>query len=405
LLWITLTASLAAAAISFLAWRALRGLAGEQQATQSERQRQEQALENLRRTLAEEQARSREEANHTARDLREELSRLSALERAASAEAQERLRQAVDGGLKEMRAGNEAKLEQMRQTVEEKLQGTLDKRLGESFSMVSERLEKVHQGLGEMQALASGVGDLKRVLSNVKTRGIFGEIQLEALLSETLPPERYHRNKATKRGSHDVVEFALRLPGRGDGHEVLLPLDAKFPLEDYQRLNDALERGDQAACEEARKQLFQRLKGMAKDIRDKYLDPPFTTAFGLLFLPTESLYAEALRLPGLFDQLNREFRVNLCGPSTLLAFLSSLEMGFRTLAIEHKTTEVWQALGIIKTEFSKFGDMLDKAQKKIEEAGSSIADAARKSRGMEGKLKRLDAPSSAPAALDAPPQD
>ena len=381
LLGTTLAAAVAAALSSALCWRSLR---------------LEQMLESLRRALADEQAKGREEASRAARDLREELARSAALERASSAEAQERLRLAVEGGLKEMRAGNEAKLEQMRQTVEEKLQGTLDKRLGESFAQVSDRLEKVHQGLGEMQALASGVGDLKRVLSNVKTRGIFGEIQLEALLSETLPAERYYRNKATKRDSRDVVEFALRLPGRGDGHEVLLPLDAKFPMEDYQRLNEALEKGDQAACEEARKQLGQRLRGMAKDIRDKYLDPPYTTAFGMLFLPTESLYAEALRLPGLFDQLNRESRVSLCGPSTLLAFLSSLEMGFRTLAIEQKTGEVWQALGLIKGEFGKFGEMLEHAQKKIQEAGNSIEMASSKSRGMEGKLKRLEAPSAAP---------
>ena len=284
LLFTTLAAALAAALASALCWRSLRRAAAEPM-------RLEQSLEGLRRALADEQAKAREESLRAARELREELARMAALERAGSAEAQERLRQAVDSGLKEMRAGNEAKLEQMRHTVEEKLQGTLDKRLGESFAQVSDRLEKVHQGLGEMQALASGVGDLKRVLSNVKTRGIFGEIQLEALLSETLPAERYHRNKATKRDSRDVVEFALRLPGRGDGREVLLPLDAKFPMEDYQRLNDALEKGDQAACEEARKQLGQRIKGMAKDIREKYLDPPFTTAFGLLFLPTESLYA------------------------------------------------------------------------------------------------------------------
>jgi DNA recombination protein RmuC len=389
LLGTTLAAAVAAALSSALCWRSLRRAAAEPQ-------RLEQMLESLRRALADEQAKGREEASRAARDLREELARSAALERAGSAEAQERLRLAVEGGLKEMRAGNEAKLEQMRQTVEEKLQGTLDKRLGESFAQVSDRLEKVHQGLGEMQALASGVGDLKRVLSNVKTRGIFGEIQLEALLSETLPAERYYRNKATKRDSRDVVEFALRLPGRGDGHEVLLPLDAKFPMEDYQRLNEALEKGDQAACEEARKQLGQRLRGMAKDIRDKYLDPPYTTAFGMLFLPTESLYAEALRLPGLFDQLNRESRVSLCGPSTLLAFLSSLEMGFRTLAIEQKTGEVWQALGLIKGEFGKFGEMLEHAQKKIQEAGNSIEMASSKSRGMEGKLKRLEAPSAAP---------
>jgi len=389
LLFITLGSALAAALASALCWRALRRAAAEPL-------RLEQSLEGLRRALADEQAKGREESGRAARELREELGRMASLERAGSAEAQERLRLAVDSGLKEMRAGNEAKLEQMRHTVEEKLQGTLDKRLGESFAQVSDRLEKVHQGLGEMQALASGVGDLKRVLSNVKTRGIFGEIQLEALLSETLPAERYFRNKATKRDSRDVVEFALRLPGRGDGREVLLPLDAKFPMEDYQRLNDALEKGDQAACEEARKQLGQRIKGMAKDIREKYLDPPFTTAFGLLFLPTESLYAEALRLPGLFDQLNREFRVSLCGPSTLLAFLSSLEMGFRTLAIEQKTNEVWQALGIIKGEFGKFGEMLEHAHKKIQEAGNSIELASSKSRGMESKLKKLEGPSAGP---------
>ncbi len=309
----------------------------------------------------------------------------------------EKMREVVEARLKELQADNSQKLEQMRATVDEKLQSTLEKRLGESFQIVSERLEKVHQGLGEMQGLAVGVGDLKKVLTNVKTRGIFGEIQLGSLLEEVLPPQQYHRNHATKRGSRDVVEYAIRLPGQGPGEEVLLPVDAKFPTEDYQRLVEAYEQSNPAAVEEARKQLEARLKGEARDIREKYVDPPATTAFGLLFLPTEGLYAEALRIPGLFEELQHKFRVTLTGPSTLLAFLNSLQMGFRTLAIEKKTNEVWSQLSQIKGEFSKFSELLEHTRKKLQEASNSIETAASKSRSIETKLKKVESLPQTPA--------
>jgi DNA recombination protein RmuC len=301
----------------------------------------------------------------------------------------EKLREALEQQLKELREDNSQKLEQMRATVDEKLHDTLEKRLGESFQLVSERLELVHKGLGEMQSLASGVGDLKKVLTNVKTRGTWGEVQLGNLLEQVLVKgEQYEENVATKAGSGERVEFAIRLPGRDREDAVVwLPIDAKFPQEDYQRLLEAQDQGNQTLVEAEARQLEVRLKAEAKNIREKYLDPPHTTDFGLLFVPTEGLYAEILRRPGLWDSLQRECRVTVVGPSNLLAFLNSLQMGFRTLAIERRSSEVWALLGAVKTEFGKFGDLLDKTQKKLQEASHTIEDAARKSRTIERKLK------------------
>jgi len=303
----------------------------------------------------------------------------------------ERMRVTVEEKLRFLQEENVKKLDEMRATVDEKLHSTLEKRLGESFKLVSDRLELVHRGLGEMQSLAAGVSDLKKVLTNVKTRGMMGEIQLGNLLEQLLTPEQYAVNIATKKGSNDRVEFAIRLPGRDgrDGTQIWLPLDAKFPLEDYRRLIEAYERANAVEAEEAGRLLEIRIKEEARDIRDKYLDPPYTTDFGIMFLPIEGLYAEVLRRPGLCDLLQREFRVVISGPTTLAALLNSLQMGFRTLAIEKRSSEVWQLLGAVKAEFGKFGDILDKTQKKLQEASNSIESAAKKSRFIETKLKNV----------------
>jgi DNA recombination protein RmuC len=302
------------------------------------------------------------------------------------------LREAVEKKLTQIQANNDIKLEEMRKTVDEKLQTTLEKRLGDSFKLVSERLELVHKGLGEMQTLASGVGDLKKVLTNVKTRGTWGEIQLGNLLEQVLTPDQYERNVCTKNGSAERVEFAIKLPGRGDAGDrpVWLPIDAKFPKEDYERLIEASEGTDAAAVEEFSKQLEVRIKLEAKTIREKYLDPPQTTDFGLLYLPTEGLYAEVLRRPGLTDVLQREYRVSVAGPTTLLAILNSLQMGFQTLAIEKRSAEIRNLLGAIKTEFGKFGDVIEKVHKKIMDAGDVIDKAKTRSRAIERKLRSVE---------------
>ncbi len=319
----------------------------------------------------------------------------------------EALRKAVEDRLTAIQADNAAKLEQMRATVNERLQSTLETRLGESFRAVSERLEQVHRGLGEMQALASGVGDLKKVLTNVKTRGTWGEVQLGALLEQVLAPGQYEANVATRPGSAERVEFAIRMPGREgeDAGVVWLPVDAKFPQEDYQRLIEAADRGDADAVETAARQLEVRIKTAARDIHDKYLDPPHTTDFGVLFLPTEGLYAEVLRRPGLADAVQRDARVVVAGPTTLWAILNSLQMGFRTLAIEKRSSEVWAVLGAVKTQFAKFGDLLGGVQKKLQEASNKMDDVARKSRTIERRLRDVQELPTAEGAqlLGAPP--
>jgi len=302
------------------------------------------------------------------------------------------LRTTVDTRLQRLQEENAAKLEQMRQTVDERLTATLEKRLGDSFKQVSERLEAVHKGLGEMQTLAAGVGDLKKVLTNVKARGTWGEVQLNMLLEQVLTPDQYEANVACKAGSGERVEYAIKLPGReaGDGAPVWLPVDAKFPVEDYQRMLEAQERADPAGVELALKGLETRVKQSAKDIQGKYIDPPRTTDFGIMFLPTEGLYAEVLRRTGLAETLQRECRVIVAGPTTLAALLNSLQMGFRTLAIEKRSSEVWQLLGAVKTQFGQFGGLLEKVHKKLDQASNTIEDAARKSRTIERKLKDVE---------------
>lgn len=309
----------------------------------------------------------------------------------------EALRETLERRLRDLQADNAVKLEEMRRTVDEKLQATLEQRLGASFKQVSDRLEQVHKGLGEMQALASDVGDLKRVLTNVKTRGTWGEVQLAALLEQILVPDQYAANVAPVPGSADRVEFAIRLPGADDGEPVWLPIDAKFPREDYDRLVQAQEKADAPAAELAGRQLEQRLRLEAKTIRNKYIAPPATTDFALLFLPTEGLYAEVVRRPGLVDDLQRSWRVVVAGPSTLAAILSSLQMGFRTLAVEKRSSEVWQLLGAVKTEFGKFGDVLAKAKEQIDRAGNTLGGAAVRTRAIERRLRGVESLSE-PAA-------
>ena len=378
----------------------------------------ERHLERMERMLRDELARNREEAQESARRAREEgtslvgvlgdsllkrMSEIAGLQKnqldifagqlktmTASNEARlDKLRETVEDRLRLIQEDNARKLEQMRATVDEKLHDTLEKRLGESFKLVSERLELVQRGLGEMQSLANGVGDLKKVLSNVKIRGTFGEVQLASLLEQILAPGQYETNVESKKGSGQRVEFALRLPGRDGTAEgvVWLPLDAKFPQEDYLRLVEAQESADAAAAEEAARQLERAIKEMAKAIRDKYLDPPHTTDFGIMFLPTEGLYAEVLRRPGLAETLQRDCKVLAAGPTTLAALLNSLQMGFRTLAIEKRSAEVWTLLGAVRTEFSKFGVVLEKTSKKLQEAGNHIDQAAIRTRAIERRLR------------------
>jgi DNA recombination protein RmuC len=320
--------------------------------------------------------------------LNEQLKALSA----ANDQRMNEVRLSVEHKLGAIQADNEKKLEQMRATVDEKLHATLEHRLGESFKQVAERLEQVHRGLGEMQNLARDVGALNRVLTNVKTRGIFGEVQLAGLLEQVFTPEQYAANVETVPGSGARVEYAVRLPGqRTDGAPLWLPIDAKFPREDYERLLDAHENADPVAAEAAAKSLEQRLRLEARSIRDKYVAPPHTTDFGILFVPTEGLYAEALRRPGLMESLQREHRVVLAGPTTLLATLNSLQMGFRTLALEKRSVEVWEILGAVKTEFGKFGDVLAKTKKKLDEASNSIEMAERRTRVMARELRTVEA--------------
>lgn len=300
------------------------------------------------------------------------------------------IRVTLEAKLKTLQEDNTAKLEQMRHTVDEKLHATLEQRLTESFKVVSDRLELVHRGLGEMQTLASGVGDLKKLLTNVKTRGGWGEFQLGSILEQILAPTQFEKNVATKKGSNDRVEYAIRLPGRGKDEEVVwLPIDAKFPREDYERLIDAHERGDIQAADEAGKQLENRIKLEAKRIRDKYVDPPNTTDVALMFLPTEGLYAEVARRPKLSDAL-QEYKVMVAGPTNLSALLNSLQMGFRTLAIEKRSSEVWEILGAVKGEFHRFGEALAKTKKKLEEATDTIGSAEVRTRAIARKLRGVE---------------
>ena len=317
------------------------------------------------------------------------------------------VRATLETKIRELQTDNGARLEEMRKTVDEKLHATLETRLSESFKQVSERLERVHQGLGEMQQLALGVGDLKRVLTNVKTRGTWGEVQLEMLLEQVLTPEQYGKNIETIAGSGARVEFALKLPGHVEGGApVWMPIDAKFPKEQYERLLDAADRADADGVALAGRELERAVRGEAKTIAEKYLSPPHTTDFAILFLPTEGLYAEVMRRPGLADDLQREQRVSIAGPSTLSALLNSLQMGFRTLALEKRSSEVWQVLGAVKTEFSKFGDVLAATKTTLERAAKNIESAEVRSRQMARKLKSVEAlPSEAAQLLLGPEID
>ncbi len=314
----------------------------------------------------------------------------------------EAVRNTVGTQLRTLQEDNSKKLEQMRATVDEKLQSTLEKRLGESFRQVSERLEAVYKGLGEMRNLATGVGDLKKVLTNVKTRGTWGEIQLGAILEQVLTPDQYAVNVQTKKNSDARVEFAIRLPGQDPDkeQEVWLPIDAKFPQEDYQRLLEAQEVADKEAADKAIKNLETRIKLEAKFIKEKYIDPPHTTDFGIMFLPVEGLYAEVLRRPDLCEILQRDLRIVVTGPTTLAALLNSLQMGFRTIAIERRSSEVWELLGGVKTEFGKFGDVLAKTKKKLQEASNTIDRAEVRTRAIERKLRKVqEIPAEAPVEL------
>ncbi len=302
----------------------------------------------------------------------------------------EAIRKTVEDKLILLQKDNTEKLEQMRITVDEKLHSTLEKRLGESFKLVNDRLESVYKGLGEMQNLAQGVGDLKKVFTNVKSRGFWGEIQLGNILEQFLTKEQYECNVKTKPKSNDLVEFAIKLPGRNDNEFVWLPVDSKFPIEDYSRLVDAEEAADTTLILENRKKLENSIKSFAKDIHDKYIESPFTTDFGIMFLPTESLYCEVLKNTGLCEFISQKYRIVVSGPTTFVALLNSLQMGFKTLAIEKRTSEVWQLLGTVKSEFGKFGDILDKTNKKLLEISNTMELASRKTRTIERKLKNVE---------------
>lgn len=346
---------------------------------------------------------AREESAKSSRELREEISTsqrtsIETLTKTiseigkAQTENLERVRSTIETQLKNIRESNEKKLDQMRQTVDEKLQSTLEKRLGESFKLVSERLELVHKGLGEMQNLATGVGDLKKVLTNVKVRGTWGEAQLGNLLEQFLSPEQFEKNVATKRGGSERVEYAIKLPGKDKESDkpVYLPIDSKFPLEDYEKLLEAQEQANPELAEGYSKALEIRIKAEARNIRDKYINPPVTTDFAIMFLPTESLFAEILRRPGVTEYIQREYRVILTGPTTCAALLNSLQIGFRTLAVEKRSAEIWKILGAVRTEFGKFGDVLTKVKKQLATATNTLDQTEVRTRKMEQKLRDVE---------------
>jgi len=316
------------------------------------------------------------------------------------------VRSTLDHQLQQLQLNNAAKLDEMRKTVDEKLQSTLELRLSESFKQVADRLDQVHQGLGHMQTLAKGVGDLQRVLTNVKSRGIFGEAQLESLLEQVLTQEQYAKQVETRPRSNQRVDFAIKFPGRGEASEtVWLPIDAKFPRDDYERLLDARDQADAVAAELASKALETRIKAEAKSISENYLAPPFTTDFAILFLPVEGLYAEVLRLPGLMDTLQREYRVTLAGPTTLLAMLNSLQMGFRTLALEEQASQVWRVLGAVKTEFERYGEWVSKVREQVQKAADTLDKADTRGRQMRRVLKGVESIPESEVALLLPTQE
>jgi len=357
-------------------------------------ERTDNGLQSLAQRLAEDARKSREEVTLSLNRFGEQQQQRLAALTADNEKRMGEVRATLEAKLGAIQLDNAAKLEQMRATVDEKLQSTLETRLGHSFKLVSERLEAVQRGLGEMQNLAVGVGDLKRVLGNVKQRGIVGEAQLGALLEDLLTHEQYASNVITVPGSNERVEYAIRMPGQSDGENVYLPIDSKFPVEDYQRLLDAQDAADADAAAAAGRALEARVREEAKRIRSKYVAPPHTTDFAVLFLPTEGLYAEVLRRPGLFESLQRDHRVTVAGPTTLSALLNSLQMGFRTLAIAKRSSEVWKLLGAVKNEFGKFGLVLEKAERQLNTVSKSISDAGKKTRTIEKKLRGVESLSS-----------
>lgn len=351
-----------------------------------------QQLDALRQAMTQQAQSTREEQAAALKRFGDSLNQSVNMLTESNAQRMQEVRLTLETKIRELQTDNAAKLEDMRKTVDEKLHATLEQRLGESFKLVSDRLEKVHQGLGEMQQLAIGVGDLKRVLTNVKSRGTWGEVQLEMLLEQVLTPDQYAKNVETIPGTGARVEFAIRLPGQNDsGTPVWLPIDAKFPKEQYERLVEAAESADAEGVATAGRELERAIRLEAKTIAEKYLSPPLTTDFALLFLPTEGLYAEVMRRPGLSDELQRTMRVSIAGPSTLAALLNSLQMGFRTLALEKRSSEVWQVLGAVKTEFSKFGEVLANTKLTLERAARNIEQAEVRTRQMNRKLKTVEA--------------
>ena len=397
----TATIALLAAAILqllLILWllQKISRLSNAKEESEAEKEKLRQELQESRRELREtlqdfNDSVLRRLAEHMGMQLQQTESMSSHLQNLTQAQErrQEHLRQSLEAQMESLRLESGRRLEEIRAMVDERLQQTLERKLGESFQWVSERLEMVHKGLGEMQNLAASVGDLKKVLTNVKTRGTWGEIQLAALLSDVLAPEQYAANVAVVHGRNERVEFALRLPGQGETGCIWLPVDAKFPQEDFLRLQEAREGGDAEGQESAAKKLEQRLRLEAKSIAEKYVAPPHTTDFALLFLPTEGLYAEVLQRPGLAEELLRRHRVVVTGPMTLAALLNSLQLGFRTLAIEQRSAEVWELLGAVRGEFARFGLLLEKTQKKLQEASFSIESAAKTSRSMEQRLSSL----------------
>ena len=358
-----------------------------------------------RRELRDELRSAREEARLSARELREEVTKSIDATQASL----DRVRATLDQRVRELQEGNERKLDEMRRTVDEKLHDTLEKRLGESFKLVSDRLDTVHKGLGEMQQLATGVGDLKRVLTNVKARGTWAEVQLGAILEQVLTPEQYGKNVCIRPETAERVEFAVRLPGPLDDPTtcVWLPIDSKFPQEDWLRLQDASDQGDVAAVQAASDALIRTVRGSAKEIHDKYVHPPASTDFAIMFLATEGLFAEVLRHPSVVSDLQQQYRVVVAGPTTLAAILTSLRMGFQTLVVEQRAAEVWRVLGAVKTEFGKFGDVLDKVQRQLTTASRTIEETGQRSRAMEKKLRSAERLPEAEAAmvLELPVED
>lgn len=358
-----------------------------------------------RRELRDELRSAREEARLSARELREEVTKSIDATQASL----DRVRATLDQRVRELQEGNERKLDEMRRTVDEKLHDTLEKRLGESFKLVSDRLDTVHKGLGEMQQLATGVGDLKRVLTNVKARGTWAEVQLGAILEQVLTPEQYGKNVCIRPETAERVEFAVRLPGPLDDPTtcVWLPIDSKFPQEDWLRLQDASDQGDVAAVQAASDALIRTVRGSAKEIHDKYVHPPASTDFAIMFLATEGLFAEVLRHPSVVSDLQQQYRVVVAGPTTLAAILTSLRMGFQTLVVEQRAADVWRVLGAVKTEFGKFGDVLDKVQRQLTTASRTIEETGQRSRAMEKKLRSAERLPEAEAAmvLELPVED